>query len=124
MCGLITRHLEREEKLVINESLDAIFHNVVWNFCYLTVLLGLSAFGIHRYFIIYLFLKNRRKQIEPAKRFRKLPFVTVQLPVFNEYYVIRRLIRAEGVLNIQETDCRYRFSMIRPTKRGRSPNMR
>ena len=90
--------LRTKEKLVINESLNAIFENVVWNFCYLTVLLGLSAFGIHRYFIIYLFLKNRRKQIEPAKRFRKLPFVTVQLPVFNEYYVIRRLIRAVGSL--------------------------
>jgi cellulose synthase/poly-beta-1,6-N-acetylglucosamine synthase-like glycosyltransferase len=84
---------------VISESLDAIFQNVIWNFCYLSVLLGLSAFGIHRYFIIYLFLRNRRKRIEPAQSFPELPFVTVQLPVFNEYYVIRRLIRAVGSLD-------------------------
>ena len=82
-----------------SESLDAIFQNVIWNFCYLSVLLGLSAFGVHRYFIIYLFLKNRRKQSEPAHTFRELPFVTVQLPVFNEYYVIRRLIKAAGSLD-------------------------
>jgi cellulose synthase/poly-beta-1,6-N-acetylglucosamine synthase-like glycosyltransferase len=86
-------------KLVTSESLDAIFQNVIWNFCYLSVLLGLSAFGVHRYFIIYLFLKNRRKQSEPAHTFRELPFVTVQLPVFNEYYVIRRLIKAAGSLD-------------------------
>jgi cellulose synthase/poly-beta-1,6-N-acetylglucosamine synthase-like glycosyltransferase len=84
---------------VISESLDAIFQNVIWNFCYLSVLLGLSAYGLHRYFIIYLFLKNRRKRTEPAQTFRELPFVTVQLPVFNEYYVIRRLIRAVGRLD-------------------------
>ena len=52
----------------MSESLQAIFQHVIWNFCYLSVLLGLSAFGIHRYFIIYLFLKNRRKHIEPATR--------------------------------------------------------
>ena len=57
---------------MISESLDAIFQNVIWNFCYLSVLLGLSAFGIHRYFIIYLFLKNRRKHCEPADTFPRV----------------------------------------------------
>jgi cellulose synthase/poly-beta-1,6-N-acetylglucosamine synthase-like glycosyltransferase len=83
----------------MSESLNAIFQNVIWNFCYLIVLFGLSAFGIHRYFIIYLFLKNRRKRIEPTQTFSELPPVTVQLPVFNEYYVIRRLIRAVADLD-------------------------
>ena len=83
----------------MSESLQAIFQHVIWSFCYLSVLLGLSAFGIHRYFIIYLFLKNRRKHIEPATRFHDLPTVTVQLPVFNEYYVIRRLIEAVSRLD-------------------------
>ena len=98
-CGLIARHSNEEEKLLMSESLQAIFQHVIWNFCYLSVLLGLSAFGIHRYFIIYLFLKNRRKHIEPATRFHDFPTVTVQLPVFNEYYVIRRLIEAVSRLD-------------------------
>jgi cellulose synthase/poly-beta-1,6-N-acetylglucosamine synthase-like glycosyltransferase len=88
-----------EKNFVMSESLDAIFQNVIWNFCYVIVLLGLSAFGIHRYFIIYLFLKNRRRRIEPAQTFGDLPSVTVQLPIFNEYYVVRRLIRAVGSLD-------------------------
>ena len=83
----------------MSESLPAIFEHVIWSVCYLSVLLGLSAFGIHRYLIIYLFLKNRRRHSEPAAKFRSLPTVTVQLPVYNEYYVIRRLIRAVSQLD-------------------------
>jgi Glycosyltransferases, probably involved in cell wall biogenesis len=83
----------------MSESLEAIFHHVIWNFCYLGVLLGLSAYGIHRYCIIYLFLKNRNKPMLPKDRFARLPRVTVQLPVFNEYYVIRRLIESVAKLD-------------------------
>jgi cellulose synthase/poly-beta-1,6-N-acetylglucosamine synthase-like glycosyltransferase len=92
-------HLNDEEKRLMSESLHAIFQHVIWSLCYLSVLLGLSAFGLHRYFIIYLFLKNRRRRIEPAAKFGELPIVTVQLPVFNEYYVIRRLIDAVSRLD-------------------------
>ncbi len=56
----------------------------IWTICYLSVLVGLSAYGIHRYFIIYLFLKNRKHAPVPAGRFEQLPVVTVQLPIFNE----------------------------------------
>ena len=56
---------------------------VIWTACYLAVLLGLSAYGVHRYFIIYLFLKNRKRESVPARHFEQLPKVTVQLPIFN-----------------------------------------
>ena len=36
--------------------------HLIWTICYLSVLLGLSAYGIHRYFIIYLFLKHRKRE--------------------------------------------------------------
>ena len=32
--------------------------HLIWTICYLSVLLVLSAYGIHRYFIVYLFLKT------------------------------------------------------------------
>src|SRR5438270_244510 len=67
---------------------------VIWTACYLAVLIGLSAYGVHRYFIIYLFLKNRKRAAVPAGRFRQLPKVTVQLPIFNEVYVVERLLRS------------------------------
>jgi len=67
---------------------------LIWTICYLSVLFGLSAYGIHRYFIIYLFLKHRNRHPRPAGHFDQLPKVTMQLPIFNEVYVVERLLRA------------------------------
>src|SRR5437660_9739886 len=72
---------------------------VIWTACYLAVLIGLSAYGVHRYFIIYLFLKNRKRAPVPAGRFEQLPVVTVQLPIFNEVYVVERLLRSVSKLD-------------------------
>src|SRR6202011_556591 len=72
---------------------------VIWTACYLAVLIGLSAYGIHRYFIIYLFLKNRKRASVPVTPFNQLPKVTVQLPIFNEIYVVERLLRAVSYLD-------------------------
>jgi cellulose synthase/poly-beta-1,6-N-acetylglucosamine synthase-like glycosyltransferase len=73
--------------------------NVIWTICYLSVLIGLSAYGLHRYFIVYLFLKNRRRVPEPAGHFAELPVVTVQLPIFNEIYVVERLLKSVSELD-------------------------
>src|SRR3954469_10400471 len=72
---------------------------VIWTICYLSVLLGLSAYGVHRYFIIYLFLKNRKHEPRPLRHFEQLPKVTVQLPIFNEIYVVQRLLRSVSELD-------------------------
>jgi cellulose synthase/poly-beta-1,6-N-acetylglucosamine synthase-like glycosyltransferase len=72
---------------------------IIWTVCYLAVLIGLSAYGVHRYFIIYLFLKNRKRKAEPAYHFAQLPKVTVQLPIFNEIYVVERLLRSVSELD-------------------------
>ena len=66
---------------------------LIWTICYLSVLLGLSAYGIHRYVIIYLFLKNRKRPVSAEARFEQLPKVTVQLPIYNEVYVVERLLQ-------------------------------
>ena len=73
--------------------------HIIWSACYLSVLIGLSAYGIHRYFIIYLYLKNRKRPPVPAGYFEKLPKVTVQLPIFNEMYVAERLLRSVSELD-------------------------
>jgi cellulose synthase/poly-beta-1,6-N-acetylglucosamine synthase-like glycosyltransferase len=72
---------------------------LVWTICYLAVLFGLSAYGIHRYVIIYLFLKNRKRVSVPVGRFEQLPKVTVQLPIFNEIYVVERLLKSVSALD-------------------------
>src|SRR5881392_4421407 len=73
--------------------------HIIWTICYLSVLIGLSAYGIHRYFIVYLFLKNRKREPVPAGRFEQLPKVTIQLPLFNEVYVVERLLRSVSKLD-------------------------
>src|SRR5436305_14709753 len=80
------------------QSLRSTMHGslgyLIWTICYLSVLFGLSAYGIHRYVIIYLFLKNRNRGSKPLGHFGDLPKVTMQLPIFNEVYVVERLLRA------------------------------
>src|ERR1700730_3318424 len=67
-----------------NPAMQGSLGSIIWAICSLTVLVGLSAYGIHRYVIIYLFLKNRKRAVVPAGHFEQLPKVTMQLPSFNE----------------------------------------
>src|SRR3984893_1936553 len=72
---------------------------LLWTICYLIVVLGLSAYGIHRYSIIYLYFRNRRCQPAADSRFADLPMVTVQLPIYNEMHVIERLLKSIGEID-------------------------
>lgn len=62
---------------------------------YFTVLILLATYGIHRYTLVYLYYKNKKNgSTEPENKFGELPRVTVQLPIFNEQYVVERLLQA------------------------------
>jgi cellulose synthase/poly-beta-1,6-N-acetylglucosamine synthase-like glycosyltransferase len=66
---------------------------------YFVVMIILAFYGIHRYQLVWLYFKNKKnaaKWSEPPMRFAEgqLPFVTIQLPIFNEQFVIDRLIDA------------------------------
>jgi len=62
---------------------------------YFIVLIILAAYGAHRYWLVYLYYKYKKnKTTEPPAHFDDLPRVTVQLPIFNEQYVVDRLLEA------------------------------
>src|SRR5579864_2724316 len=62
---------------------------------YFIVLILLASYGLHRYVLVYLYYKHRKNRtLEPAGHFSDLPRVTVQLPIFNEQFVIERLLDA------------------------------
>src|SRR5260370_20922888 len=62
---------------------------------YFVVLILLAGYGLHRYTLVYLYYKKKKnKTVEPAEKFANLPRVTVQLPIFNEQYVVDRLLQA------------------------------
>src|SRR5688572_29069718 len=71
----------------------------IWTICYFVVLLGLSLYGLHRYAIVYLYLKHRKDVPQPLEKFTDLPTITVQLPIFNEMYVVERLLRSVAELD-------------------------
>ena len=61
---------------------------------YFTILGILSIYGLHRYFLTYLYVKNKQKAPKPQKYSGPLPRVTIQLPIYNERYVVERLLEA------------------------------
>ena len=61
---------------------------------YFFILIILAGYGWHRYYLVYVYMKHRDKVPVPAGRFDELPTVTVQLPIYNEMYVVDRLIES------------------------------
>ncbi len=67
---------------------------------YTLLLFLLLIYAGHAYLMIYHYIKNRRKSYckkskpQSQKSFEDLPFVTFQLPIYNEKYVIRRLLES------------------------------
>ena len=62
---------------------------------YFLVMIVLAIYGVHRYTMCWLYFKYRKNaNPNPNSHFDELPQVTVQLPIFNEQFVIDRLIEA------------------------------
>jgi cellulose synthase/poly-beta-1,6-N-acetylglucosamine synthase-like glycosyltransferase len=61
---------------------------------YFFVMAILASYGIHRYALVYNFYKNRNRVAGPPPEISVWPRVTVQLPIYNERYVIERLIES------------------------------
>ena len=66
---------------------------------YFFVLCILGIYGWHRYYIVYLYTKYRDRVPGPPPPVADWPVVTVQLPIFNEMYVVDRLIDAVCALD-------------------------
>ncbi|MFQ5778831.1 MAG: cellulose synthase family protein, partial [Terriglobia bacterium] len=66
---------------------------------YFAILLTLSFYGLHRYRLIYLYRKYRHHQPPTAVPLTEWPRVTIQLPLFNEKYVVERLIAAVAAID-------------------------
>ncbi len=86
-----------------NALLDDTFsgiHQLSWfDYSILAAYFGLLAilalYGLHRYETVRLYFKHRRTVPGvPATRFAELPRVTVQLPLYNERFVVERLLDA------------------------------
>jgi cellulose synthase/poly-beta-1,6-N-acetylglucosamine synthase-like glycosyltransferase len=71
---------------------------------YAVASIGLFTYGVNCYWLLAIFLKNRRKEVVHDRRklrrfyaedgMNRLPIVTTQLPIFNEGNVVERLIHS------------------------------
>jgi cellulose synthase/poly-beta-1,6-N-acetylglucosamine synthase-like glycosyltransferase len=59
---------------------------------YFIVLVILAMYGIYRYVLVYNYYHYRRNLPAPPPAVTEWPKVTVQLPIFNERYVVERLM--------------------------------
>src|SRR5438094_2709278 len=66
---------------------------------YLFILFAVAVYGIHRYMLVYLYLKHRKNVYQPQRGFEQLPRVTIQLPMYNEDVVAERIIRATCLID-------------------------
>ena len=81
----------------------------------------LFLFSLHTLLMVNLYRKNKAYcESDPNLAFKvtdsNLPFVTVQLPIYNEFYVVDRLIDAAVRLEYPADRLEIRFWMILPTK--------
>ena len=62
---------------------------------YFVVMVILAGYGIHRYVLVYMYYRNRKNRTtEPPASLHDLPRVTIQLPIFNEQFVVDRLVES------------------------------
>jgi cellulose synthase/poly-beta-1,6-N-acetylglucosamine synthase-like glycosyltransferase len=92
--------LRHQLKIVFSDPFSTVhYHWNLFDACmlipYFAVMIVLSLYGIHRYTLCYQYFKYRRNyDPNPPRHFDILPAVTIQLPIFNEQFVIDRLIEA------------------------------
>jgi len=62
---------------------------------YFFILVILGVYGWHRYYLVYAYMSNKDKVPGPPPDWDgPLPPVTIQLPIYNEMYVVDRLLAA------------------------------
>jgi cellulose synthase/poly-beta-1,6-N-acetylglucosamine synthase-like glycosyltransferase len=67
---------------------------------YFIVLIILAGYGFHRYQLVWMYYHHRKQAVrEPKSGFLELPRITIQLPIFNEQFVIERLV--ESICKLQ-----------------------
>jgi cellulose synthase/poly-beta-1,6-N-acetylglucosamine synthase-like glycosyltransferase len=83
---------------------------VVVTALYLAILVCLAVYGFHRSQLVYLYFRHKAARPQPTGRFKDLPPVTVQLPLFNEMYVVERLL--DSVVGIRYPRDRFQVQVL------------
>jgi len=66
---------------------------------YTALMLILTVYSAHAYLMLYLYRKNSTGRTKTVRTYTEWPRVTVQLPIYNEQYVVARLLEAACALD-------------------------
>ena len=90
----ISRYFHR----LTDKTFSGIYHANAFDLAmmipYFIVLMVLAMYGLHRYWLVYDYFQYSKNVPLPPPPVTNWPPVTVQLPIFNERYVIERLAEA------------------------------
>jgi cellulose synthase/poly-beta-1,6-N-acetylglucosamine synthase-like glycosyltransferase len=94
---LVASSLDKISRGLFDDTFTGIHHLRWFDWAVLIPYFGLlgilSIYGLHRFEMIRTYFKHRKKAVSaPPVRFDRLPAVTIQLPLYNERYVLERLI--------------------------------
>ncbi len=62
-------------------------------FLFFPVFLLFAIFGAYRLWLLLLY-KNSEKVKLPQKEIKEFPFVTIQIPIYNEFNVVERIVES------------------------------
>lgn len=67
---------------------------IIWTILYAAAVAGLSLYGAHRLWMVIAFYRLRSRVEPQPQELDSLPLITIQLPVYNERFVVERLLAA------------------------------
>src|ERR1700733_6561276 len=93
---LATSATDQLVRLLFDDTFNGVHHLELFDWAllipYFAILIVLSFYGCHRFEMIRKYWKHRRDQAAQPAPWAQLPRVTIQLPLYNERYVVERLI--------------------------------
>ena len=96
---MVTTFVDRVSRTLLDDTFAGI-HQLEWFDLalmapYFTLLTLLGIYGFHRYLTLWRYWRHgRRLRPAPPRQFDELPRVTIQLPLYNERFVVGRLLEA------------------------------
>ena len=99
MAFLAPSQVDRWSRALADDSFTGIHRLALFDWLllvpYFTLLTILAIYGAHRFLMVYGYLRTRKRVPRgPERRFKQLPRVTIQLPLYNERNVVDQLIEA------------------------------
>ena len=94
---LLASSMNQLVQTIFDDTFAGVYHldSFDWSLLipYFAILLVLSCYGCHRYEMIRRYLRQKKRPAAQAPaKWETLPTVTIQLPLYNERYVVERLL--------------------------------